>query len=378
MAMKIAYVSTSKLPSRTANSIHVMNACDALCRLGYSVDLYGFIGNEELNDGLDLFGYYGIKSDFGVVLSPPTRNYNQKIRWYCQLVGVLWKKTYDLYYTRDLGAAAMFAFAGLPVIFESHKPVSGLLQLFLFKRIQTQPSLKAIVVISKALLQIMDKRGQVLDHSRFVVEHDGVTLEKFSDIAERELRRSVMTVGYFGHLYAGRGIEVILSLAKRLDNLEFYVIGGEERDILRIRSLIESEGINNVRLLGHLSNADLPTHLQNIDILLMPYQEETSVANVGNTSAFMSPLKMFEYLATGIPFVASEFDVLKEVLTDKENCLMVPPTDIQSWEIAVRSLVEDKELYAALSKTQKNTAQYYQWTERFKRILRKEYYEGDH
>jgi len=60
------------------------------------------------------------------------------------------------------------------------------------------------------------------------------------------------------------------------------------------------------------------------DVLLMPYSSSFGGSGGGNIARVSSPLKMFEYLASGRAILASDIPVLREVLTDKTACFYQP------------------------------------------------------
>ena len=80
-----------------------------------------------------------------------------------------------------------------------------------------------------------------------------------------------------------------------------------------------------------------------MDVMLAPYQNKVNVSGGGNTVKWMSPLKIFEYMSYGIPFICSDILVLKEVLKNNYNCKLVNPNDVKSWNLALHELLIDKD-----------------------------------
>ena len=80
---------------------------------------------------------------------------------------------------------------------------------------------------------------------------------------------------------------------------------------------------------------------------------------------------MFEYMSTGIPIISSDLPVLREVLEDNENCLLVKSDDIKDWSESLRRIIKDKFL---ADKLQNNAYNQYRrshtWKKRAENILR--------
>jgi glycosyltransferase involved in cell wall biosynthesis len=70
-----------------------------------------------------------------------------------------------------------------------------------------------------------------------------------------------------------------------------------------------------------------------MDILLMPSSTKKirSLGNIGNIVKFTSPLKLFDYLASGKLIISSNASVFKEILSDEKNCLIVNNFKINNW-----------------------------------------------
>jgi glycosyltransferase involved in cell wall biosynthesis len=100
----------------------------------------------------------------------------------------------------------------------------------------------------------------------------------------------------------------------------------------------------------------------------MPYQARVAASSGGDISRYLSPMKMFEYLASGRVVLASDLPVLGEVLTS-ENAVILPGGEVEAWADAIRVLQAEPERRATLAAQARRTAQRYTWQARATRIL---------
>jgi glycosyltransferase involved in cell wall biosynthesis len=176
------------------------------------------------------------------------------------------------------------------------------------------------------------------------------------------------TLGYTGHLYPGRGRELLLELAKKLPQVSFLVVGGERQDISNFQAEIQVEQVQNLILTGFVPNAELPLYQAACDVLLMPYQQKVAASSGGDIARYLSPMKLFEYLACQRPIVSSDLAVLQEVL-NPQNAILSPADDLAAWVHAIQSLQSDPELRERLARQARQDAQRYTWEMRARRIL---------
>jgi glycosyltransferase involved in cell wall biosynthesis len=115
---------------------------------------------------------------------------------------------------------------------------------------------------------------------------------------------------YTGHLYRGKGVETLVEAAKRL-NINVYCVGGYDKDINRVKQKVGHP--DNVTFTGFVDPAEIPVYQTAADILIAPYTEDSR--------PWVSPLKLFEYMGAGRPIVASNREVLQEILTDGKNAV---------------------------------------------------------
>ena len=101
---------------------------------------------------------------------------------------------------------------------------------------------------------------------------------------------------------------------------------------------------SNVHVHGFLPYADAERVRMACDVLLAPYRRQVYTSGGSDISRWMSPLKIFEYMAAGKAIVCSNIAVLHEVLTHKENAWFCPPDDIDAWCAALTKMRDDEGL----------------------------------
>lgn len=371
--MRIACIATSRVPSRTANSIEVMKVCQALTALGHEVCLWT-AGRRPRVSWEELARHYGLRGRFAIEWVdhwPPLKRYD--FCWRALAQAHRWDP--DLYYIWPVQAAALAAHRGWPTVLELHDQPSGRLGPRWLGQFLHAPGARRLLPISRALEQWVGRHyDRRLAPPFSVVSPSGVDLERYADLpgpseARRELRLpEMLTAGYTGHFYPGRGLELMTELARRNPDLHFVWAGGEPEAVEHWRRRLEDHGIENVTLLGFVANEALPLVQAACDLLLMPYGRRISVSGGGNTAAFASPMKVFEYMAAGRAILSSDLPVLREVLNE-ENAVLLPPEDIDAWDRAIKRLSCDQGERLARGSRARDCATRYTWVERQRRAL---------
>lgn len=337
--MKIVYISNSIIPSRAANSIHVMKMCQAYANNGHEVTLLAPDLNEKYEDDVsDIYKFYNVKNNFKIVkLSAP--NLKGRTLFYCLSIFkyLLFNKV-DLVYGRYILGCYMATLLGLKTIFESHTPIfeENKLSKCFFNKIIKSKNFKKFVVISEALKEKYIEKGY-LDKDKIYVAHDGADEVVDFDSKIELFGNSEINVAYIGHLYKGKGMEVIEKLSLALNNVGFHIVGGTNEDIRYWKEKIKND---NVYFYGFVNQNEIKKYINSVDICLLPNQKivlthgnESKI----NISEYTSPLKMFEYMAAKKAIISSDLDVLREVLNEN-NSILVNYDNIKEWEIAIEKL----------------------------------------
>ena len=196
------------------------------------------------------------------------------------------------------------------------------------------------------------------------VAHDGADeVKNFSSKVNLKGPENILKVGYVGHLYKGRGIEIIIECAKRISDISFHLVGGMESDIEYWKNNLSLLNLNNIFFYGFKSPNETLKYRNSFDIFLAPYSNQVSVfGNSGDTSRIMSPLKIFEYMSHQKPIIASDITVLKEVLNNK-NSILVKYDDINGWVNAI-NLLRQKQKREQLALNAYKDFKKYSWNNR--------------
>jgi glycosyltransferase involved in cell wall biosynthesis len=202
-----------------------------------------------------------------------------------------------------------------------------------------------------------------------------VDLEAYAGLATPAHARSQLglreglTAGYTGHLYPGRGTDLMFELTARHPEFQFLWVGGEDGAVEQWRKRqMDSGGRPNLQIIGFVDQERLPTYQAASDVLLMPYERRVGVSSGGDTAAFASPMKMMEYLAAGRAILASDLPPIREILHEK-IARLVPPEDVPAWSHALRELGENSSKRESLGIAARQEAARHTWRERTRRAL---------
>ena len=135
----------------------------------------------------------------------------------------------------------------------------------------------------------------------------------------------------------------------------------------------KKKSTKNLKFYHLINYAKVGKVLKKADLLLMPYQSKISINSKNfndDIAKFISPLKMFEYLASGVPVISSNIKVLRETLIHNENCILVNNYENNNdWVKAIENIKKNfiirKKIYFGALKTASNNT----WKKRVKRII---------
>ncbi len=372
------YWSDSIIPSTSANSIQVMKMCEAFTNLGHITTLHAKKPNKsQIAPNTNLTELYGVSSDFKVLCHSSHRSIKHIDYDFTVSLNVLKAKP-DLIYTRSLRGALSAHWCNIQFILELHFLPTTKKSNWILKKVSKSNSIKKIVVISQKLKDMLLETHPYISEFMIEVHHDAIDIERFADSnldsvetkVKLNLNPSRKIVMYVGHLYEGRGIDLIEQLAQTLPEIDFIIIGGTEKDVLYRKSKSLQMGTSNLVYYGFIPNSKLHYYYAIADLLIMPYQQQVSVSGGGDTSQWMSPMKTFEYMASGKPLISSDIPVLREVLDD-EVAILVEADKLEEWKSSIQNTLTNTQFANRISGNAKRKAQENTWVCRAHKILGK-------
>jgi glycosyltransferase involved in cell wall biosynthesis len=243
----------------------------------------------------------------------------------------------SLYATAGITAARVF---GVPLLLEINAPLAaeqtayratGFGELAAQGERWTLNNADAVLAVSAELRKHVLSLGAA--PANVHVLPNGVDASLFHPgKADPALRRKLMLgrgaiLGFVGGLRPWHGVEVLPELLARLSqrhrNLRLVITGdGELR--LKLESEFRRRGLDQrVTFTGLLLHEEIPAVIRHFDVAVAPYP-------VHDHDFYFSPLKLFEYLACGVPVVAPRLGQIGEVVTDGKTGLLYPAGDMDA------------------------------------------------
>ena len=380
--MKILYIhNTNKILNSNsifrANLIQVISMCNAFSNLGNIVTLILPISrNDNINSLIHKLQYHTGKINFSIL---PFHKFGiKKIhnRYLNAIttIDILYKINADIVILRDPLLIPIVNRMKIKFIYESHnlklhnssRILDKILSYITIKYSKSIYFVK-LITISQSLKRAWQVKG--FPENKLFFYHDGFELTKFQDkIPSAQARKSLnlnlnkKLIVYTGSLYEDREIDNIIYLAQQFSNANFMVIGGPNESKVYFQKLASQLGLNNIIFMGYVPHKDVPLYLFASDILLALWSDKVP------TIKYCSPLKVFEYMATGRTIISHGYDVIKEVLKDNENCLLVKPNSQNDLRLKVQLALENS--YDHLGENARNNAfEHYSWDKRAQTIL---------
>jgi glycosyltransferase involved in cell wall biosynthesis len=373
--MKILYIENVRIPTEKAHGIQVTKMCEAFGKGGADLELILPTRKNKELEKVDPFLFYDVEKNFKirkifsldpVFLMKFPRGTYIKFQALFFIISLFFfflfkknKKEY-VFYTRDEYLLPILQLFSKKVVWEGHNlPTKQKYYLKYFKKCQK------VIVISENLKKDLTTLG--LRSEKILVAHDGVDLEKFSISESKENIRQKLNLPinkkiilYVGHFYKWKGVQVLADVARELKDCLIVFVGGQDDQFENFK---EKNNLDNIIYTGYKNQTEIPSYLRSADILVLPNSKKDI------KSKYTSPLKLFEYMSSGAPIIASDLDSLKDVLNE-DNAVFFEPDNAKDLAQKIRSILCSEDLARSISGQALEGVQKYTWQKRVQHIIK--------
>ncbi len=378
--MTLYLIYHGRIPGEKAASLFAMKSAEAFADMalknGEKLEVKLIAPRRKTKSDEDAFDYYGVKRNFEIIKLDTIDLFGilpHKFAFYISLVTfslTTWK-----FLLKSLKGQNHVVYSNetLPLYFASFITKRTFLEMHDFpeKKLGFYRNLfsKMKWILVHSVWKMEKFKKDFTTSAALIHEPNAVDMKDFDiDISKEEARRklgldvSKKYVMYTGHLFGWKGVDTLAAAAALLPTgTEVLFIGGAPTDVERFRKLNASQ--KNISVLGHKPHAEIPLWQKAADVLVLPNTAKEAISKY-----YTSPMKLFEYMASKRPIVASRIPSIEEIVSDKEAFLVEPDDAQKLAEGIAASLVDagesDRKSQSAYARVTTHT-----WTARAQRIV---------
>lgn len=391
---KIFYIKILRLPSEKAHTSQIFRMCNAFIKLGLDIKLFIPKRREiktknywEKKTELDLKKFYGTEFEpeiikvkiIDLLANPKYHSINFILQTFIQMILTFFyimryrkqNPPQILYFRDDWMLCTFFALTKIihntKMLYELHSPPSKF--MFFLKRIWNK--IDGIITISDRLKRqlitsgIKEQKIISLPHGVMLDRYESMQLNKNSFKKKWDIPLDKTIILYTGQLYTWKGLETLISAMQFIDKVHVYllIIGGNLKDINRLKSYAEKLKIDNLKFIKFIPPSEVIKFQKVADIAVL-----TSSNIAKGRQIAEAPLKLFEYMAAKLAIVAPEDSHLKNVLKNKENCLIYRRENPEELALCIKKIIEDKKLREKIVNTSFLSVKSYSYKKRAQKI----------
>lgn len=352
MAKRLIYLTHWRFPSEKTMTPLIMRTCEGFAKEGFEVELWIPARHNPMFRGVDPFEQHHVETRF-----PIKRTFTiDLIRF-----SFLGSATFFLMVTSfALGAAVHLLFAnrkntilyahdvrdvyflswlGFPIYVEMHDFYESSLS-FINRQVLAHAS--GLIVTNSIKKKYLNKKyGFPLErmlHQPNAVNYDFFHIGTSREEARKELNlpHDKLLILYTGHLFSWKGVDTLALSATHIPgNALIYFVGGTQKDREVLQTLVKERSLPRIEFLPHQDHARIPLFQKAADVLVLPNtaREEASKYET-------SPVKLFEYMSSETPIVASDLPSIRDIVSDDEVCFF-EPDDPKSLGEAIGDVLTD-------------------------------------
>lgn len=345
-SMHICLIYHGRYPSEKAASLFAAKSAEAFADVGVGVTL--IVPRRLGRNPKSAHEVYGVRNNFETIFLPTI-----DLFWIPILGKIAHQVSYLIFsvgvcvylFMRSSRSAWVVTNESVPALFASYIRTNVLYEVHDFPK-NTLWLYRWVFARSRILLATNIWKAKELEkqfgvaHEKIIVEPNAVDLTPYEHIPSREkareqldLPRNTKIVVYTGHLYAWKGVDILVEAGRLLPEVSIYIVGGTDYDVRLCKEKFGS--ISNVHIVGHRPHDEMPSWQRAADVLVLPNTAKEEIS-----ARYTSPMKLFEYMASGTPIVASRLPSIEEV-TGNDRALLVDPDDAQALREGIRTTLAE-------------------------------------
>jgi glycosyltransferase involved in cell wall biosynthesis len=369
--VKLLYVaSDQKVPGKTGGSVHVEEVARGLAGRGHEVHVLALPGERRTNGAVPPYELHAS----GLPFEHRLFRWTGRPRVAALLESLAIDAVLERYYNFG-GEGVRAAHArGVPSILEVNSPIKdhpGSLKGALDRVLLFQPLLRLRrEMVSKASALVTPLPSIVPDEvpaQKVHRVHWGANVERFrpdAPVKALGIPKGAKVVVFSGSFRPWHGADSLVRAAARVLARHpgaFFLFVGSGPSWEESRALAGSLGIEkSVLFTGPVAYEEMPSILRNAAIGVAPYQP----LRLGQMKLgfYWSPLKIFEYMAMGLPVVSLDVPPLAEVIRPGLEGILVAERDEEGLAAAIATLLADPERAQAMGKAgRERVAAHFSW-----------------
>lgn len=293
--MRILHLYRPRVPSLRAQAIQVVHTCEALARRGHSVTILA--DSSGVPDATVAMGAYGLSLPPTLDLRIAPTQWPPGAGWWFRLQVARWCREPGMVYARAKRYISLIP-ERIPLVVEAHEVDSELerergLDPTATRALERQVFERAVGVVSncEGTMELLERTQTLPKHRRVI--HNATR-------QDRQVQRRPATevlVGYTGSPREYKGLDrVFESLPFWPEGARLELVGGSPE---RVPSGVVAH--------PSVPYGELPTFLARYHVLLLSLEDNLFGRQL------TSPLKLWDYLATGIPIVAADLPTTRAI-----------------------------------------------------------------
>jgi len=327
--MKLIYITNTRLPSEKANSIQSIQMCASFTNYFNSVELWTISKKIGASDTNEIESFYNFKRNFEI-----KRLWTADIQSLSNLSETLWSQLKNITFSinvciklfkyRKNKSVILYSRVWLVNFFIGMLQKINIFQFLFFYELHQASDFQismarkssGFVVINSYLKEFAENKNI----SNIFMAHDGVDTRLFDSLPKyKYIKKDIYNLLYYGSLYEHKGInDIVKTLELIPGNIQLKIIGGTGVHLRNTRLLIEKyDKSGRCKLIPHMTQKSLLNEIKSSDLLILPN-------NNNDLNKSTSPLKLFEYMCSNKPIIASNIQAITEIVDENEVFLFDP------------------------------------------------------